>query len=301
MQKLLITGATSYLGRHLLRDLLNNRKYELILLTRKRLFNSHSSVKEILFDVTRLDEVRDQLLASAPNIALHIGAMASSEHCHRDPEAARIVNVEFTRFVALLMKDLSGYLSYVSTDLVFEGATPIEGGFTEEDDIAPRSVYARTKAEAEEVVLNISENFGILRSCLLCGGRVEDKSGPLGWLDSALREGRQVSLFKDEFRTAVFVEDVALALLKMGEMGLSGVLHCGGPERLSRVDLGKIYAQEMELNQELIVESYRSDSQSAVPRPEDVSLNSRRLYSELNLRFRSIRDAFIALKGRHSL
>ncbi len=55
-----------------------------------------------------------------------------------------------------------------------------------------------------------------------------------------------------------------------------GVLHVGGPERLSRLDMGRRLAAELGLSEANLVPIRRDDLPGLEPRPRDVSLDSTR-------------------------
>jgi dTDP-4-dehydrorhamnose reductase len=174
------------------------------------------------------------------------------------------------------------HMVLASTDLVFEGAQAPQDGFDEYALPCPVSVYARTKRQAEKEVL---ENTGgaVVRLSLLYGHTLSASKGVLGWMEEALMQHRELVLFKDEFRTPIHLQDAARALISTCEHKLVGVWHCGGPERLSRVEFGRLVAQLGGFPAQTIREAHRSEIPSVPARPEDVSLNSTRLFSALGI------------------
>jgi dTDP-4-dehydrorhamnose reductase len=179
-----------------------------------------------------------------------------------------------------------------STDLVFDGGKAPQGGFDEYALPCPTSVYARTKRQAEREVLDGSLG-AVVRLSLLYGRTLSSSKGTLGWIESALREGRELILFKDEFRTPIHLSDAARALIDMCARKLEGVWHCGGPQRVSRVEFGHIVAEVCGFGTSTIRE-VRSDFKASPARPEDVSLNSSRLFSVLDFSPRTPREALAA-------
>ena len=64
----------------------------------------------------------------------------------------------------------------------------------------------------------------------------------------------------------------------------TGLLHVGGPERLSRLEMGQRLARFLGAGPAVIVPAGRADAPAAGPRPRDVSLDSslwRRLFPAL--------------------
>jgi dTDP-4-dehydrorhamnose reductase len=113
----------------------------------------------------------------------------------------------------------------------------------------------------------------------------------LGWLESSLKERREVVLFSDEYRTPIHLDDAAYALLRICELNLVGLWHCGGPERISRADFGKLVAQVGQFPSDTISVTLRAEVPMLPERPEDVSLDSNRLFSCLGFKPRSVHAA----------
>ena len=153
-----------------------------------------------------------------------------------------------------------------STDLVFDGRT---GGYSERSVAAPLEPYGAMKAEAEALVRAEHPDAVVIRTSLLVG-----ESGimlrPAYECDSLVR-GRPVLLYRDEWRSPTHVDDVARAAWELAALEVAGIYHVAGPERLSRVELGRIVCDLFRFDPALIREGDRPPG-----RPQDTSLDSRR-------------------------
>jgi dTDP-4-dehydrorhamnose reductase len=107
----------------------------------------------------------------------------------------------------------------------------------------------------------------------------------------AIRAGRPLRLFTDEYRTPVDPESLADALVLLLERGGTGRFHLGGPERVSRHELGLRVARALGLPECGIVAGRQSDYGGPDPRAADVSLDSSRARRELGWRPRPIDEA----------
>jgi dTDP-4-dehydrorhamnose reductase len=112
----------------------------------------------------------------------------------------------------------------------------------------------------------------------------------------ALRRGDRVRLFTDQFRTPVDAEAVAGALGALLRGAGSGRYHLGGPERVSRHELGWRVAALLGLSAEAIEPVTQQSFFPGAVRPADVSLDSTRARRELGFEPRGL-DAMI-LSGR---
>lgn len=100
-------------------------------------------------DVTQPEAMLAALDDCLPKVIVHAAAYTDVSGAERDRALCWRVNVEGTRNVALLCRDLGIHLVHISTDYVFEGTA---GNYREEDPIGPvRNYYALTKLAAEAV------------------------------------------------------------------------------------------------------------------------------------------------------
>jgi dTDP-4-dehydrorhamnose reductase len=188
-------------------------------------------------DLTDFAAVEARFRAEQPAAILHCAAMSKSPACQRDPAGARRHNVEVTRHLAGLAADRP--FLFLSTDLVFDG---LRGNYVETDALNPLSVYAETKVAAEEIVLanprhtvaRTSLNFGTSPT----GDRAFNEEMLVAW-----RAGRKLTLFTDEFRCPIPAVETAAVLWALLGLGITGVVHVAGRERLSRFDLGRRVAE----------------------------------------------------------
>lgn len=290
--RILVTGGSGFLGG-VCRDLLAQRRDARVFLLRSghRADYSDSAIVSVTAPSSlTADELATHLKPLAITHILHIGALSTAETCERDPDEAQRANVTFTHMVADYAARIGAHLTTVSTDLVFDGARAVARGFTEDDPAHPISVYARSKAAAERVTLQTPSN-AVMRLALVFGSSPSASKGVLGWMENALKEGTPLSLFADEYRTPVHVVDAAKALLAITEHRLPGLWHCGGPERLSRAEFGELIAKGLGYDASRIHPVSRISSPSLPARPEDVSLNSERLWSTLGERPRGVLEA----------
>src|SRR5262249_7267089 len=154
-----------------------------------------------------------------------------------------------------------------STDLVFDGS---RGGYHEEDIPNPLSIYGRTKSAAEQAVLDVPGN-AVVRISLLYG---PSRNGRVSFFDeqvAALQRGAPVTLFDDEWRTPLDLVTAARGLWAVARSDFSGTLHLGGPQRLSRWEMGKRLAAFLGVDDSPLVAARRDDVPSAEPRPRDTS------------------------------
>jgi dTDP-4-dehydrorhamnose reductase len=224
-----------------------------------------------------LDRVR-------PEAIVHAAAVSRPPWAEAHPEEAMAVNRDASGCLARLAAKRQVRLVAVSTDLVFPGRPG--GGYREDDEPSPLGVYGRSKLEGERAVLAAWPRALVVRTSLL----VDTGRLALSRLLPGLESGA-VPLYADEWRSPIAVGDLALALLELAQGHAAGVLHLGGPERLSRFELGRLLVDALGLDPGLLRRASQRDAPPP-PRPSDVSLDSSRALGLLRAtRVRPLRDA----------
>jgi len=232
-----------------------------------------SGVADAVLSPVDLEDTRSVEAAyhlARPTVVLHLGALSAVGDCFRDPARARRVNVEATAQLARLTRADGARLIFASTDLVFDGTRPPYG---EDAPPSPLSVYGHTKADAEAAVLDAGGT--VVRLALLFGPGRGRKSFFDGMVD-ALREGRPLTLFDDEHRTPLDLASAASILWALAAHPFRGVVHAGGPDRLSRLEMGQRLAAFLGVANPVLNAVSRT-AFAGEPRPADVSLDSNRL------------------------
>lgn len=190
----------------------------------------------------------------------------------------RLATVAAPVRAAALAAQVGARFVFFSTDLVFDGRT---GGYKEADRPAPLMAYGAMKAEAEVEVRVENRAAIIIRTSLFVG-----ESGvmlrPAYECESLLR-GQPVTLYRDEWRSPTHIDDVARAAWDLSAHEYPGIFHVAGPDRMSRVELGKLLCQVFRLDASLLREGARP-----ADRPKDTSLDCRRTTELLGWAPRSI-------------
>lgn len=220
-----------------------------------------------------------------PDAVVHAAVLGRADRCEESPARAEVVNTRLPARLASVCRARGVRLVALSTDLVFDGTRPLSGT---DAPARPLGVYGRTKLAGEEAVLAADPGAAVARVALVVGrghGARGTASESVAW---ALRAGRPVRLFTDEYRSPVDPESVASAVGALLQRGGAGRYHLGGSERLSRHDLAVRVARALELSAGLVERGRQADYAGPDPRPADTSLDSSRAIGELGYRPRAL-------------
>lgn len=217
-------------------------------------------------ELTDFRRVREEFRRQAPQLVIHCAALSRSPECQAHPALARSVNVDATALLAELSTEIP--FIFFSTDLVFDGRV---GNYDESAAVNPLSVYAETKAAAEQIVL-ANPRHTVVRTSLNCGESISGQRGFDEQLRCAWRAGQTLRLFSDEFRSPIPAEATARAVWELVARNQAGLYHLAGNERLSRFQIGQLVAARCpELNP--LIQPASLKEYNGAPRPPDTSLN----------------------------
>jgi len=217
--RLLITGGSSYLGRHLTPPAAVGRQVTYTYYTHDPL-NLPGGVRLDLRDATA---VTDLIRRTRPEAIIHTAGSNRVDDMHT-------VIVAGTRHVAQAAEAVNARLIHLSTDVVFNGRC---APYRESDPPTPLHAYGQAKAAAEEIVRTYS-NHVIIRTSLIYG--LEQMDRGTAWIAGALRAGQPVTLFTDQMRNPVWVQTLCQACLELAGADFVGVLNVAGRQALSRAD-----------------------------------------------------------------
>ena len=239
------------------------------------------------FDLTDFPEVQRQFEADLPQLLIHCAAMSDPTVCETQHTLTRLVNREATFYLSGLAQDIP--MIFISSDLVFDGK---HGNYTEQDEPSPLTFYARTKAEAEALVLaNLLHS--VVRTTLTAGKSPNSDRGIEEQLRLRWAKGDTVKLFIDEYRCPIPAEVTARGIWELALAKRPGLYHLAGSQRLSRLEIGQaIAAIRPEWNPK--IESCSLRDYAGPPRAPDTSLDCGKLQQILSFPLTGLREWLVS-------
>lgn len=226
-KKILVTGATGFLGRWVSRELSKENNITAISRSRKNLEKNVEFVKADITDYNSLSCLKGEY-----DYCLHLAAMADVGFCERNPVEAYDINVNGTVNVLRLCDRLGIKRVIMSSSIKVYGhqaKVPID----EEAVPNPYNYYGLTKALAEQEALKFSGRNGIK----VVIARIANIYGPDDSSESRLVPssilsvigGKKPVVYGDgsSRRVFVYVKDAASFIAKYMENGISGIYNVG--------------------------------------------------------------------------
>ncbi|HOJ60706.1 MAG TPA: SDR family oxidoreductase [bacterium] len=292
-KRILVTGGSGFLGWHLVKHLSKRHDVSYTYATRRVQI---PRCRGFHVNFLHPSSIEPCVQEADPEVVIHAAALADTAECERAHEKAVGVNVTGTERLIRCLPDTKPLLIYISTDLVFNG---LQAPYTETDEPDPLNFYGKTKRMAEQAVQRLWKNHVIVRPAILYGAPTSNGRGSfLQWMDQALSQGEPLRLFTDEYRTPVYVHDVVAAVASLVErIGQHRIYHVGGPERMSRLEIGRRLAAFRGYDPSLLRPVTQAEADTGCPRPKDVSLNSARVQAAHAVKFTPFEEALKAIFG----
>jgi len=289
--RLLISGASGLLGLNFALEACREHEVYGIVHRRRLRQTPFTSIQCDLTD----DAARRQLLRQiSPDWVVHCAALADLEACEADPPLAKKLNTDLPAKLAEDVSNGGARLLHVSTDAVFDGQ---RGGYTEEDEPHPLSVYAQTKLAGEQAVLAIHPNALVVRVNFY-GWSLSGKRSLAEFFFNNLRTGKETPGFQDVFFCPLLANDLAKILLTMMKMDLKGLYHVVASESISKYGFGVELARAFGLDEKLIRPSSVLEAGLRASRAANMTLSVAKLQSVFPQSLPDIRQGlqrFVAL------
>jgi len=259
MTKIVMTGATGYLGKLVVERILADTDWEIISLQR-RLIDPVARVRQVPWDF-REERTWRPFMTDGAKYILHLGANVHALKSLQNPGMFIQDNVVGTYSVLELARIVKPELFvYMSTAEVLGGRD--EGYSGALDPLRPSNPYAASKASAELLCQSYFHSFGVpavvIRTMNLFGPTQTDESKFIPMVRKMIAAGETVKIHTKDGKPGVRQwlrgEDCAECLLTTLKLATPGnVYHLVG-EEISNLQIAKYTALDMgaELKYELV-------------------------------------------------
>lgn len=206
--KILITGAKGMLAKAVIDQFKDNN--ELIL----------TDVSEL--DITDENNTNEFITRIKPKYIINCAAYTAVDKAEEDIELAKKVNSIGPKNLAIAAKKNDAILIHISTDYVFNGELDISKSYIEDDEIAPVTVYGKTKAEGEKNIIENCDKYYILRTAWLYG----DGNNFVRTMIKLGKEKEEINVVSDQHGSPTYTVDLASIISQVIEKKLPyGIYH----------------------------------------------------------------------------
>lgn len=243
----LVFGASGLLGQALMREWRNNEDNE----------DQITGLNSRDADLRNAKQVLEVARREHPDWIVLSAAYTDVDGCESNRELAFAVNRDGAANVAVAAKDTGAKLLFLSSDYVFDGKK--HSPYKTSDARNPQSVYGRSKAEAEQQLLNILPECCVVRTSWLFG--IGGKCFPNTILKlTASRPSLDV--VADQRGCPTYTVDLARAIIELCRKNAHGIVHITNAGSCSWFE----FAQEIVKRAKLATD-IRPVSTQQMPRP----------------------------------
>ena len=289
--KLVIVGASGYLGSALYQQLARNHQ---VLGT----YCSCPIPGMIRYDIAQDDPASLPVDWSTIDSIVLASGVTRIEECARNGDHAREINVtaasRFFDFAAARKL----HVAFLSTDYVYDGAPSASGKprlFSEHDPLAPTTQHGLQRVEAEQSLQQAVREHLILR--LSMNVTMTRRLGfPFSsWVDALLR-GEVLRLATDLVHCVTWVYDTTQAIENALQQKATGIYNLSAPEFFSRYEWGRKVCESIGANSTLVQPCAAADLGFSEARPRDLSLDTDLFQKTVGHEFASTDELMQVLK-----
>jgi dTDP-4-dehydrorhamnose reductase len=227
---ILITGSNGLLGQKLIHLLKEKNEVVATSLGSCLISNQSGFIYQSL-DITEEDSILQIFEKYKPDFVINTAAMTNVDACEDDKELCDKINVTAVNYLSTACEKFNSHLIHISTDFIFDG----ENGPYREDDVAnPLSYYGLSKWKSEQLLQQSNCKWAILRTIILYGTAENlQRNNIVLWGRQALKDGQELNIIDDQFRSPTLAEDLAEACRLVIKKQAIGVYNASGKDQMS--------------------------------------------------------------------
>ena len=240
MQKLLVTGASGFVGSRVVQAL--QRKYKL-------LTPMHNEM-----EITDAESVEKYISANEPQIILHLAAISNTGYCEEHPDESYRVNVQGVENLAVAAEGIGAKFVFFSSDQVYNGCLE-RGLLNEETPLAPENHYGRHKLLAEKRAAELCSSSVALRATWMYDSPQEGMYTHTNFVTNikrAIEQQTPMRFATREFRGITWIDEVVRNLPHTFSLP-AGVYNFGAENSLNTYETARAYCTLLGHDADVIV------------------------------------------------
>jgi len=228
MNKLLVIGANSFVGKYLVEDL--QKKYDVVGTYHNK---KNPSIKDqVRLDITNIQNVLYVLEKIKPDLIIVLSAISSTKE---PKEKIYNINVDGVSNIISGIEELkiNPKVIFFSTDQIFDGN---KGLYSEKDAPNPINDYGKSKLEGEKVIRNYSNHL-ILRLSQIIGNK--RKGDHNNFVTMFLESKGDLKIFNNVYRTPIYVKDIGSIISELILNDQRGIINLASDSYLSYLEMAQ--------------------------------------------------------------
>lgn len=278
--RVFITGSTGLLGT----ALLHNMPKGITVggsVNKNRFLPNIPSVHYEYMDITKPRVVKRVLTGFKPDVVIHTAGIGNVDYCEQHQDEAWEVNVEGTRNIANVAKQIGSTLLFTSTNSVFNGKNP---PYHEESEPDPLEYYGETKVQTEEDLREMDVDHILIRLITMYGwNNPYERQNPVTWAIDKLKQNQELKMVTDVHNNFLKAESAAESIWKAVMNQHRGKFHLAGADIHNRYQLVRHVAKVFDLNHKLVTPVTLDYFPSHAPRPKNTTFKINKMKKVLGV------------------
>ena len=224
MKKILVTGANGQLGSEIKEIASNYPQFDFIF----------TDIADFPLDQTEV--IVSNFKSIQPDVVINCAAYTAVDKAEQDQVVADAINHLAIATLATLCSESGAQLVHISTDYVFDGASPV--AYTEEDQPNPKSVYGVTKLAGETACLKNCPDSIIIRTAWVYS---EFGNNFVKTMLRLMSERDSLNVVNDQVGSPTYAADLAQVILTILDSNkwVSGIYHYSNAGEISWFDFAQ--------------------------------------------------------------
>jgi UDP-glucose 4-epimerase len=248
---ILVTGGAGFIGKYLVKHLLENGKNVSILdnfsNSDKKSISSfkNKGVKVFEGDITNFDDVLNA--TKDQEVVIHLAAKISVMESIKNPSETFRINVDGTKNILTICKKNNVKKLIIASSAAVYGEGDKENKITEEDKINPLSPYGESKMKMEEEVIknysDIKTKYVILRFFNIYGiGQTSEYAGVITKFLEKIKKNQALSITGDgtQIRDFVSIYDIICSIDNAIKYNRNGIFNIASGNGITVNELAKL-------------------------------------------------------------
>ncbi|WP_193756613.1 SDR family oxidoreductase [Clostridium coskatii] len=290
MKRVLIVGASGFLGKELYKAFKLNTYYE----TYGTYFKNEMNSFEYL-SMMQLDSIKSTFDKVRPNIVIITSSLTNVEYCEANKDEAYEINVIGIKNIVGFCKKYNCRVVYISTEYVFDGKN---GPYDEEDAEFPINYYGKTKLEAEKIIKSEIKDYLIARTTVIYGWDLNSKNFIMQLINN-LSKNKSMKIPNDQISSPTYCNDLSMIIEKSCDKDIKGVINVVGNDVIDRYRFAVRAAEILELNKSLLIPVKTISLGQIASRPLNAGLKVDKLISLLKIKPLGIDEGLKNVKLNH--
>lgn len=287
MKKVLIIGASGFLGKELYKVFMVDKQYQT--------YGTCSKNKILDFehlDITNSENVSDVFQKIKPNIVIITAALTNVEYCEVNEDEAYKINVSGIKNIAKLCNMYGCKVIYVSTEYVFDGNN---GPYDETYIESPINYYGRTKLQGEKIIQDEISDYLIARTTVVYGWDLKSKNFVMQFIKN-LSENKTMKIPNDQISSPTYCPNLAEMIKESCDKNISGIFNMVGSDVIDRYKFALKAAEILSLNQKLLLPIETKTLGQIAKRPLNAGLKIDKASKMLHNKPMSVVEGLIEVK-----